>query len=255
VLRFPAKMHATVAAIGPRRHLRAPLYHADLLLNDLAAREAKITRYEAGRPGFVIDGMSLNEVYYLPERRADTCTAPVPAQDRPLVDALLAPPPLPAAAGGGPRGEVERFSLAELVSRSEHRELGDADHRGRVELLDDDLRLVAGEWRTFDVEVSNLGATHWPGGMEAHPQIRVAYRSVGSDGTLAEGMRSPIGAVLRPGASAIVPLAVIGPDAPGIHEIEIDLVHEHVRWFGCAVRARIEVRAPAGPACGELAAP
>lgn len=252
LLRFPAKVHAPVRAIGPHRHLRAPLYHADLLLSDVAARERKIARYEAARPGLVIDGVSLNEVYYLPERQAGLRVAPVPPQDAAAVAAFLDPPPLPAGGAAGPA--PERIAPEQVVACSEHRALAEADRRARITLLDDDRRLVAGEWRTFDVEVCNLGTTHWPGGMQAAPQVRLAYRWVGAGGALTEGMRTPIGAPLRPGASAIVPLAVLGPDGSGTHEIEIDLVHEHVAWFGCGVRAPLAVRAPAGPARGGPAA-
>ena len=39
---------------------------------------------------------------------------------------------------------------------------------------------------------------------------------------------------------------MLGPPSPGIRAIEVDLVHEHVRWFGCGVRATIEIRKPSG---------
>jgi len=254
VLRFPAQMHSTVAAIGPKHYLREPLYHADLL-SDVAARERKLSRYEAGRPGFVIDGLSLNEVYYLPERRSDLRTLPVPERDAVVVAAFLEGAPLPPRRAGRAPASVAPVELAQIVARSEHRELGDDDYRAQLTLLDDDLRLVAGEWRTFDVDVRNLGTTHWPGGMDAHPQIRLAYRPLREGGALGDGMRTGIGAPLAPGASAIVPLEVLGPPSAGRIEIEIDLVHEHVRWFGCGVRAAIDVRAAAGGAPGALTAP
>lgn len=164
-------------------------------------------------------------------------------------------PPLPPRREARPRASVAHVALDEIVARSEHRELGEADYRASLKLLDDDLRLVAREWRTFDVEVSNLGTSEWPGGLEARPQIRVGYRWVGRRGRLKEGTQTCLGAPLRPGASAIVPLEVLGPPSVGRHEIEIDLVHEHMRWFGCAIRARIDVRAAAGGAPGALTAP
>ena len=254
VVRFPAQMHATVAAIGPKRYLREPLYHADLL-TDVAARERKHARYEAGRPGFVIDGLSLNEVYYLPERRSDLRMLSVPEHDAGAVAAFLEPSPLPRRREARPPASVAHVALDEIAARSEHRELGEDDYRASLTLLDDDLRLVAREWRTFDVEVRNLGTTQWPGGLDARPQIRVGYRWVAKRGRHEEGMQTCLGGPLRPGASAIVPLEVLGPTSVGRHEIEIDLVHEHVRWFGCAIRARIDVRAAAGGAPGALMAP
>jgi len=173
VVRFPAQMHATVAAIGPKRYLREPLYHADLL-TDVAARERKHARYEAGRPGFVIDGLSLNEVYYLPERRSDLRMLPVPEEDAGAVAAFLEPSLLPRRREARPPASVAHVALDEIVARSEHRELGEDDYRASLTLLDDDLRLVAREWRTFDVEVRNLGTTQWPGGLDARPQTASA---------------------------------------------------------------------------------
>ncbi len=89
LLRFPALLHCTVRALGPCRYLRAPLYHADLLMTDAAGRARKLAEYERDMPGFVIDGVSLNEVYYLPERRPDVRLAAVPAEDAAAVAAFL----------------------------------------------------------------------------------------------------------------------------------------------------------------------
>jgi hypothetical protein len=250
LLRFPGLLHCTVRALGPSRYLRAPLYHADLLLTDVAGRERKHAAYERELPGFVIDGVSLNEVYYLPERRSDLRLAPVPAEDAPAVAAFL-------CAGAAVPGELRRAepgsagsaTVEEIWRRSEGRSLGADAYDARLRLLDDDLRLVSGEWRTFDVEVHNRGAAHWPGGMDALPQVRLAYRWLGAGAEpLQEGARTGLPAPLEPGGRAIVPLEVLGPSPPGAREIEIDLVHEGVRWFGRAISARIAVRAPAGSA-------
>jgi FkbM family methyltransferase len=51
---------------------------------------------------------------------------------------------------------------------------------------------------------------------------------------------------MGPGADAIVPMVVEAPPRPGRYVLEIDLVHEFVRWLGCAVRVEIDVRAPEG---------
>jgi hypothetical protein len=246
LLRFPALVHGIVSVLGPRRYLREPLYHADLLLTDAAARERKCAAYEAALPGLVIDGRSTNEAYYLPERQAGLRLAPVPAQDAAAVGALLdADAPAP---GGRPAVTVEHRTLAEITLRDENRVLHDDDYRAALTLLEDDLRLVCGEWRTFDVEVANLGTTPWPGGMEARPQIRLAQRWREAGGGLREGARTGLPAPLQPGARMVVPLEVLGPAAPGTHEIEIDLVHEEVRWFGAPIHARLDVRAPSGSA-------
>jgi len=147
------------------------------------------------------------------------------------------------------RAGLGSATVEEIWRLSEERALGADDYDGELTLLDDDLRLVSGEWRTFDVEVRNRSSAHWPGGMDARPQIRLAYRWRSADGgPPQEGARTGLPAPLAPGACAIVPLEVLGPGSPGTHEIQIDLVHEDVRWFGRAIHARVEVRAPAGSA-------
>jgi len=248
LLRFPALLHCTVRALGPCRYLRAPLYHADLLMTDEAGRTAKLADYERDMPGFVIDGVSLNEVYYLPERRPDVRLASVPAADARAVAAFLkAGETVPAPLRREVPGEVATATAGEIGRRREGSALAGTAYAAQITLLDDDLRLVSGEWRTFDVEVANRGDAHWPGGMDALPQIRLAYRWRGAGGApVQEGARTPLPAPLAPGASAPVPLQVLGPPVPGTHEIEIDLVHEEIRWFGTAAVARIEVRAPGG---------
>jgi len=250
LLRFPGLLHCTVRALGPARYLRAPLYHADLLMTDLAGRERKQVAYEQEMPGFVIDGQSMNAVYYLPERRDDLVLRDVPGEDLAAVAAFLGAGADVAPALRRPQpGELAHATVEEIWRLSEGRTLGEEAYAGGVVLLDDDLRLVSGEWRTFDVEVHNAGTAHWPGGMDALPQIRVAYRWLDANGAPAEeGARTGLPAPLEPGARAVVPLEVLGPSPAGARDIEVRLVHEHVRWFGDAARATIAVRAPAGGA-------
>jgi hypothetical protein len=249
LLRFPGLLHCTVRALGPARYLRAPLYHADLLMTDLAGRERKQAAYEDELPGFVIDGISLNEVYYLPERRSDIVLAPVPDEDAGAVAAFLdAGVEVAAALRRAVPGSLGHAEAEDIWRLSEGRTLGEDAYRASIVLLDDDLRVVSGEWRTFDVEVCNRGSSHWPGGMDALPQIRLAYRWRDAGGAVQEGGRTALPAPLAPGAHAVVPLEVLGPAPPGRRELEVDLVDEGVRWFGCGTRVSIAVRAPAGNA-------
>jgi len=250
LLRFPGLLHCTVRALGPCRYLRSPLYHADLLLTDRSGRRQKLAEYEREMPGFVIDGRSLNETYYLPELRADLRLAPVPASDEAAIGAFLNAheAALPGTRRAAP-ASLRTATTAEIARHSEARVLAERDYRARVVLLDDELDIVSGESRTFAVEVHNLGNDHWPGGPDAAPRIRVGYRWLGRDAspTREEG-RTPIPGPVAPGERALVPLEVLGPARRGTREIEIDLIHEGERWFGWPVRARIEVRAPGGRA-------
>lgn len=249
LLRFPGLLHCPVRVLGPSRYLRAPLYHADLVLTSAADRERKQAQYERELPGFVIDGRSLNEVYYLPERSADLRLAPVAGEDAAAVATFLnagsVAPPRHERAVPGSLGSA---TAEEIRCLSEARTLDGAEYDAALILLDDDLRLVSGEWRTFDVEVENRGGAVWPGGMDALPQIRLAYRWLADGQPAQEGLRTALPAPLAPGARAVVPLQVLGPSPPGERVMEIDVVHEDVRWFNRPIRARIDVRAPTGTA-------
>jgi hypothetical protein len=51
----------------------------------------------------------------------------------------------------------------------------------------------------------------------------------------------PLPADLAPGDVQIVPLPLVAPAAAGAWTLEVDLVHEHVRWFEQALRMEVEV--------------
>jgi hypothetical protein len=112
-----------------------------------------------------------------------------------------------------------------------------AAQSGRLELLEVPRGMSAGEQRTLDVRVYNTGRGVWPWGWKSVPQVWVGSRWYDADGNEIRDsqFRSALPATLPPGASCIVPVHVLAPDVPGAYRIEIDLVHEHVRWFGVGV--------------------
>ena len=115
-------------------------------------------------------------------------------------------------------------------------------YRGAVVLVDELAPFALGEQRGVVVRVAN-GDTHvWPPGGVGWPEIRVSYRWLDIAGTVVvkDGLRTPLPAVLPPGRSAIVPADVLAPPSPGRHTLVLDLLHEHVRWFGC--ETSVEVR-------------
>ena len=242
VLRFPAQLHWYVSAVGARRWLREPIYHLSLLLLDVESRRRKCRQFDDQRPGMTIDGGPFNEAFYLPERHDRLKTEAVPSDALAAVEAFLAADSRDVIPLRHPAGRIAYHAAEEITFKRERSLLDDDAYQARLVLLDDDLRMVAGEVRTFDVEISNLGSAYWPGTFESHPQIHIGCRWVTSEGSLLEGLRTPLGAPLGPGESAVIPVAASGPEEPGLHEIEIDLVHELVRWFGCGVRARVRVR-------------
>jgi hypothetical protein len=118
--------------------------------------------------------------------------------------------------------------------------------RTAITLLEPDLRMYQGEARGLFVEVGNGSGEAWPGGLEEEPRVRLSYHWRAADGTLlvADGERSPLPASLEDGETAIAPVTVIAPPEPGRYLLEIDLVHENVRWLDSGTTAEIEVVPP-----------
>ena len=105
--------------------------------------------------------------------------------------------------------------------------------------------MTAGCLTPFHVLARNLSTETWPGPDRERP-VRLGYRWLrpGSADEPTEGFRTPFPVAMAPGAEAIVPMVVEAPARPGRYLLEIDVVHEFVRWFACAVQVEIDVRAP-----------
>jgi len=241
-----AELHGGFVGVMPARHVDAPLYHLDTLVNDAAVRAAKAARYDAeapGRPAY--GGGALSEVMYRPERWASGATRPVPDEDRELIDRVLA---ARARAAGEAPTRPEAPSLPGMVpplvpavdidALATSPSLRPADYAVSLRLFeatdgDSPLRLAPGETRPLYVRVENRGGATWRWGLDQQPLVRVSHhwRTPDGDVTRYEGLRSPLPCTLGPGASAITPVWVEAPVDEGDHLLEIDLVHEHVRWF------------------------
>jgi hypothetical protein len=232
LLRFPSETHRPIEAIGPGRYVRAPLYHADLLLQPFERRLAKARKYEGLRPGKRVGGGPMNHVFHLPERR-EPATGPLPVADAAAVAAWLDARVADAPAVDVPHADdadVERLWAGRAVEPD-----------GRLELLDPPRRMLVGEQRTFDVAVTNASGSTWPWGERGEPAVRVSYRWLDAPG---EGIRTALPADLAPGATQVVPVHVLAPPAPGRHRLSLDLVEEHVRWFERTVEVDVEVTRP-----------
>ena len=59
-----------------------------------------------------------------------------------------------------------------------------------------------------------------------------------------DGGRALLPAPVPPRGTTVVPVPVSAPGPPGTWHLEIDLVHEHVRWFGTPLALGVTVRAP-----------
>jgi hypothetical protein len=244
-LAFEARKHAMAHPDPPIRFLpdELALYHLDLLLPDRARREAKVARYDAERFGLLTpEGVPFNQAFYLPDagdgRRA---TVPLPAQDAErIAGALAAPTDLSRTLDPASVPLHDRDAVAWHAPRTV---LPEDAYRATVELARPLPRFIAKRrdhlvW----VQVENGGTARWPGSDGRDPLIRlgVAWQPV-LGGQRHEVGRALLPHALDPGQRALAPVDVCAPPLAGPAELVLDLVHEHVRWFGCALTERVEV--------------
>jgi hypothetical protein len=121
-------------------------------------------------------------------------------------------------------------------------------YAARITLAEPVFEFGAGARWPLHVRVANTSTERWPGDMVSEPLIRLSYRWHANGTTVvADGERSPIGVELHPGEETVVPLYVTAPALPARYELEVDLVHEHVRWFGTSLRVPFTVAPPRNP--------
>jgi hypothetical protein len=180
-----------------------------------------------------------------------------------LIDQVLAASP---ATTGGRRGRQNDAIGIPLIDDEEidalagppagvAEPMGEGAYAARLALAEhEDRRLAPGERRPLHVRVTNAGNARWPWGLDQEPQVRVAYhwRRAGGEVLTYEGLRSPLPVTIGPGETAVVPVWVEAPTAPGTYLLDVDLVHEHVRWFDDPLTVEVQVAereprlAPAG---------
>ena len=249
-LRFAGRKHELALHVLPARYLDAPLWHMNLLLLDEHARRVKAERNEDERPGLrAPDGRPLNAAYYLPEDARAAPTEAVPEADREVIRAALDPrPAIPEPIVAGQVRHADRPQIERLWAG---RPIGEAAYRASLEPLLPQSRsgnaicLLEGEPATLHVRARNEGCERWPWGLELPPLFRIGFRWISGpaiDEPPPEG-RVGLPHDLAPGESAIVPVGVVAPAAPGRWTLEIGMLHEGVRWFGSTCLIRVSVRA------------
>lgn len=222
-LTFTGAAHSEAAPVFPSRYLDLPVYHLHCALRTKEERLLEsFLAYEVRIPNRIAPGGGpFNPTYYLPERSARRPPVAVPEADRPPIEAAL-----------GRTLQVPRRA------GSQERPAGAA-----VRVVESDVRMYAGEVRPIHVEVSNRSGERWPGGLDEDPRVRASYHLRRPDGEVLvfDGERSPLTAPVGPGESSIVPVMVAAPHETGTYSLELDLVHEDVRWLGIGAEAPLEV--------------
>ncbi len=233
VVWFPGITHWPIQAIGPHRYLDTPLYHTDLLLNPVERRRAKVRRYEAAIPGRRVAGLPMNDAYFLPEDREGVRLEPVDAADRDTIGRILELDPWPEPRPGAK--PVRTATRDEVDVHWHGAPATEALYRGALELVDEVAPFALGEQRGVVVRVANRSTHVWPHDGVGWPSVRIAYRWLDDEGAVvvADGLRTALPATLAPEASLVVPADVQAPPVAGRHTLVLDLLHEHVRWFGC----------------------
>ncbi len=247
-LRFRGLLHSGAEPAEPCEYLEVPIYHLELLLAGLDQRRDKAVQYEVVNPLVIAAGGGrINEAFYLPELRDGLRTRPLPAGDRAAVErAVRATGTIAARADF----DAPLVTAAEADRHWHGRALPESAYRATIEAAGAPPALAPGEGRIVSFRVTNDGTEAWPRGLDWRPAIRPSYHWLHADGSVhtADGVRTGFTRSLRPGEQILVPLQVVAPPEPGRYLLEVDLVHEEVRWFeqGCRVEVEV-VDAPALP--------
>jgi hypothetical protein len=238
-LRFSDEFHRPLVVSGAAGFAREPLWHLDCLLTSVEHRRNKAAHYERERRGMRVAGLAHNSAFYLPELLPGARTGAVPESDVRLIRSVIdSPAPLPREPGR-PARRVSGHEIEALWPGEPFDPTMWSGELTRLETLD---RLPAGARHTITVAVANHGRVGWQRGPEASPLVQVATRWLSEDGSgVEEGLHTSLPADLPPGGSLNVPVHVLAPSKPGGYQLYLDLVHEHVRWFDCALTWSVDV--------------
>jgi hypothetical protein len=241
-LDFDLGFHGGARRTLPARIVDEPLYHLACVLTPFAERRARVRRYEAARPGLTaVGGGPMNDTLYVPEHFATLRPADVPDEDRCRLDAAVA-----AAGQGTPEGpapDLPVVSAEEIATHLPPDPLAAQGYRAELAVVEADRRTAPGNDTTLLVAVTNTGAAPLPHRDARGVQVRMAVRLVdpATGRPLHDWARSPLPCDVPPGETRLVEALVRVPGAPGHHTVEVDLLNERVRWFGCVARSDLLV--------------
>jgi hypothetical protein len=116
-------------------------------------------------------------------------------------------------------------------------------YRARIRIVERDRRTDPGNNTLIVVEVANEGTAPILRQDSPGAQVRVAVRLVEPrTGTAVAGWAfTALPCDIPAGEARLLEALVQVPDDPGIRTIEVDLINERSRWFGCVARADLLV--------------
>jgi hypothetical protein len=151
----------------------------------------------------------------------------------------------------------ESFYLgAALTFLGEARELAAEVFGARWEEARVPPRVTAGAGFVVPVTLVNTSSARWP--VRGAVRVAAAYHWLDEVGRVVvlDGPRTPLPGPVAPGEEVPLVVTVEAPAEPGRYQLELDLVFEHVAWFGQrgveTYRAPVEVAvAPVDPEPGD----
>lgn len=242
---FPGRPHTGAVTTGPQRIADVGFYHLDLVLKGVDERRAKADRNDSEESEQVTHrGDPINHAFYLPEDRLAPATATIAERDQRAIAQVVAANERPASVRAARRRPSihDPVPVGELERWHDDRPLRDDDYLAglSVEALDE---IPADAQAELWVRVTNRSRGPWQADGDRRPVLVVSSHWYAEDGSVAswDGPRAALPHTLKPGHTADVRLTVIAPEAPGRHELAIDLLHEHHRWAGAEIRQEVEV--------------
>jgi hypothetical protein len=242
--RFEGRVHSSGEWLGDVRMVEPSIYHLVALTLTEEERQAKRDWYDSIVPGLAVEDFRLGDMY-VPEELDGLETAPVPDEDRPGIAALLDPAATVRASRSGP--PVEDATLDEIRLHNSWRDVMPDAYRASIAFVAPRQRLKPGPARHFEVEVQNLGGEVWRRPHFRPAEFALAWRWLdgGSGRPLWGEGRIPFPETVRPGMRTRMHMTLDPPPLPGAYLLELDVVHEHVRWFGATATLAVTVEPPA----------
>jgi hypothetical protein len=238
--RFEGRLHMGGEWLGEVRMTDLAMYHLVLLTSSIHERRAKRDRYERLVPGLAIEEFPM-EAMYLPEELEAIDTDLVPADDRPLIGAMLAPKSAPPTQSAG--APVEEATREEIAIYNRERRFSEGGYEAAIEFVAPRREFPPGVLRHLELVVENRGDELWRPADGRPPEIMLGWRwrELRSDRPLRGEGRAPFSETVRPGQRTRFHIVVRTPSVPGTYALETDVVHEHVRWFGCGAELPVVI--------------